>query len=192
MYSACNFVPDQPISAPMPSPLTIHLITLRWRHLFRCPWLIAIALLSTAQAPADAEILQGYAVGNSLTWNTLLAGGYDNVTSLGAGDDNRSTTDYHIKCGSSLTSILASPSTVCVSPTDVGTFQDGLRTDLDTLFLQPFYGSTLRQEIESFETLVDTARQNSGNANTRVFLFATWAARSDDSDLLSHWNGHTA
>jgi hypothetical protein len=148
-----------------------------------------VTLCWTSMA-ANAEMLN-YAVGNSLTWDMLLAGGFDSTT---VAETDKSSTAYQINCGASLSRTYANPNEACVPLTSYGNYVNGLAQPLDNVFLQPFPGSTVRQEVDSIKSLIDYTRMNPANADTRFFVYAGWGDRvnSANQDFLTVWNTHTA
>ncbi len=77
-----------------------------------------------------------------------------------------------------------------------GKFTDVFATRrIDNLLLQPFVGHTLQQEINSVKSFVDLLRLNPINANTKVYIYATWGHRDGAlgfTNFLDMWNNHQA
>ncbi|MCA9131728.1 MAG: hypothetical protein KDA45_01170 [Planctomycetales bacterium] len=146
------------------------------------------ALLLLPSRPVNADYVN-FGVGNSLTWDMLLAGAFDSTTT---GQSSVSSTGYHIRCNSSLTATLANPSEVCVEPSAAGLYSQALGNRLDNLFLQPFYGATARQEIDSVKQFVDLARSNTANGEMSVYIYATWGQNTVADPFLDTWKNHVA
>lgn len=147
-------------------------------------FLNAIFLFAILSPHCLAEYVNVYSVGNSLTVDLRSNGGVELLSSREASPILH---DYHVKCGSSLTSILANPDTTCVPPLGWGTDSDAFKTRLDLVTLQPFQGATIRQEAQSISNLISQLRGNSINSNTRVLIYATAPYQSEGSFLQS-WN----
>jgi hypothetical protein len=108
-------------------------------HRLKMLALSVVALASTmthglAQEPAAAR----YLIGNSLTWDT--------VPGLLSGD-----VQWHVDCGVSLPHISANPGKPCVKTSTIWT--TALQNkQYDLISVQPHYGSTLAQDVETIST----------------------------------------
>ena len=107
------------------------------KHLL--PALLALTLVTTAATPAGSApaptATRFYLIGNSLTWDT--------VPSLLSGD-----VQWHVDCGTHLTRIFSHPDKPCVTNSTL--WPAALRDrQYDVISVQPHYGSTLAQDVES-------------------------------------------
>jgi len=121
---------------------------------------------------AQAQSLNTYHIGNSLTWDARIGDGLPTL----AGDAGlQLNTGFHINCNQSLSTIAANPDEVCVSPNSFGTYTQAFADNAwDAITLQPFSGSTPQQEYLAFKSLVQQARLNPDNLDTRFYLYASW------------------
>jgi len=140
---------------------------------------VLVALLFAASTGYGQ--LRTYHVGNSLTWDTQPKA-YDDYA------EQRSLTHeagYHIRCGAPLDEIVANPGGTCVDPTDFGTWDTAL-TDhpCDVVTCQPHPApagaSTLADDLQAALTLIDAARSNPANSNTRFILYGAWPRTPND------------
>lgn len=142
-------------------------------------------LLLIFPMPCYAEMVHILSVGNSLSADLRSQGG---VELLSSNEPRPILHDYHIKCGSSLTSIVANPSSTCLPPLCWGLYQDAFRsTKLDYVTFQPFQGATIRDEIQSIKTLAQQLRSNPINSNSKILIYATAPYQSEGAFLQS-WN----
>ncbi len=128
--------------------------------------------LLVMSGPIQAVTLNTYHVGNSLTWDAQVGGG---LVQLAADAGHTLTTGYHIRCGRPLDFIIDNPGSVCVEPNEFGYYTDAFANNAwDAITLQPHSGATPREEYEAAKALIQLARQNSANSDTRFYLYATW------------------
>lgn len=108
-------------------------------HLGR--WLLIPILVVAMWVAADAKepvVQRVYLIGNSLTWDT--------VPSRLSGD-----VQWHVDCGVNLSFIRANPGKPCVK--DSTLWPMALRDkQYDVISVQPHYGSTLAQDVETIST----------------------------------------
>lgn len=118
-----------------------------------------------------------YHIGNSLTWDTRVG---EELPALGAPGYDSAVTGYHIYCASSLTDMVESPSSVCVSPHPTyGTYSSALSGfKWDAITLQPYSGPTAGAELNSAKTMIEMARQNPENHDTSFYVHSTWPSAS--------------
>ncbi|HZD23665.1 MAG TPA: hypothetical protein VE569_09740, partial [Acidimicrobiia bacterium] len=117
--------------------------------------------------------LRTYHIGNSLTWDSLDfqpdATGYK---VLARQADVIVEDGWHIKCGSSLSSIAAAPTDTCVDPKEpFGFYEDALSGfTWDAVTAQPYPGadSTLSTDIAFFQYLTDLTD------GARLYVLAAW------------------
>jgi hypothetical protein len=144
--------------------------------------------MAASAGSGSASPLAVYSIGNSLTVDLRANGG---VEVLSAGESTRIVHDYHIRCGSSLSAIAADIGTTCVPSLTFGafstTFSNTGTSRIDVVTLQPFYGATIRQEIQAAATLLQTIRSSDAGSLSRVMIYATWPSRSD-GPLDEAWN----
>ncbi len=143
----------------------------------RIPTMLIVLMLSSLHfaAKADGAFLS-YHVGNSLTWDSQVRS-FENRPL----HDNQG---YHIKCSSSLTSILNNPESVCVDPTTYGYFTEALSShDWDAVTLQPYVGYGTGTEIESFVTMASMT-----NSTAEILMYATWPWANDvEEGFVQEW-----
>jgi hypothetical protein len=88
-----------------------------------------------------------------------------------------------VRCGSSLSGIVANITQTCVGPLAFGTLTEAFATDatspIDVVTLQPFYGATIRQEVAAARTIIDTIRASDAGRDARILVYATWPAQAD-------------
>lgn len=101
--------------------------------------------------------LTSYHIGNSLTWDAINAGGLVDVFAKGGINLEES---HHIKCGSTLVSILNNPDITCVTPNS-GPWNTALVNNAyDFLILQPHEGGISTETeiaaMQSFASMVDS------------------------------------
>jgi hypothetical protein len=105
---------------------------------------IGLLLASAACVPAVAQnpvATRYYLIGNSLTW--------DAVPQRLSGD-----VQWHVDCGVNLAHILAHPDSPCVKESTL--WPQVLRaTQYDVISVQPHYGSTLAQDVESISAWIN-------------------------------------
>ena len=141
-----------------------------------------LALCLAAAAPAGADVMH---IGNSLTWDAISG---DRTAAL-----TDRTHDHHIRCGSSLTTILGSRYTCVDAP--AGPWQDALaERDYTDLVLQPHRGATWQQEVDAVLAL------HAHEPDARLWVWATWRTQSDpawdrafdgpDASLRQHRAGY--
>jgi len=125
--SLWNIRPVEP-AAPKEFPMKHHLRI----------WLLFLLLVATsrnAAIAAEPVATRYYLIGNSLTWDT--------VPRLLSGD-----VQWHVDCGVSLPYIHANPDKPCVKESTL--WPTALRDkQYDVVSVQPHYGSTLSQDVET-------------------------------------------
>jgi len=147
----------------------------------------AFCLVAFSAGNAKSDFLNVYGVGNSLTFDMRSTGGLE-ILSVQANVSKPINYDYHILCGQSLTAILNNPGDTCVPSSNFGQYSQAFATvKLDVVTLQPFYGNTIREEVQSAKAMVQQLRMNPLNLDTRILVFAAWN-RQDDGDFLQVWN----
>lgn len=135
-----------------------------------------------------AGALQGgfvdvYSIGNSLTVD-LSALVLDH---LSANEATPLRVGFHAKCGAGLSSIVANP-TFCLASDKFGQYPTVFTSNLfDAVTLQPFYGATVRQEVEAAKQIIDTLRANPGNNDTRILIFAAWSENFPNQSFTDTW-----
>jgi hypothetical protein len=96
---------------------------------------------------------------------------------------------YHIRCARPLSYIVQNPADVCVPSARWGTYQNAFSTTaLDVVTLQPFYGATIRSEVNAARQLVQELRANPSNQSTRILVYATWASNTTAEPFQQTWN----
>lgn len=146
---------------------------------------VVIALLLAAGTARASVDFASYHIGNSLTWDSqpqLMAGFAEQLAYEHAGG-------WHIKSNSSLTTIRQNPNAVDITPPEpYGLYTSALPNFAwDAVTLQVFSDSdvTIEDEIDSVLAMIDLARSNSANADTRYYIYPGWPGRSK---LVSHWD----
>lgn len=151
---------------------------------------ILVALSGAATREAQAQSLNSYHIGNSLTWDSRPDFGLPKL----ATDAGLSlTTGWHIRCNGSLDHIANNPTDTCVTPNGFGRYTEAFANNAwDAVTLQPFSGATPRQEYLGFKSLVQLARQNPDNLDTTFYLYTGWmSATSAGTDFYSAWHDDT-
>lgn len=122
---------------------------------------VVVALVTLLNAPSLAQEPPSrfYVIGNSLTWDT--------VPSQLDGD-----TQWHVDCGVPLTYIHANPGKPCVNTSTL--WPKALaEKQYDVISVQPHYGSTLDQDVETISTWMKLQPQ-------AVFVIHTgWAFQTE-------------
>ena len=149
---------------------------------------LAVSCLSAALARSAAGApLNVYSIGNSLTVDLRASGG---VEFFSRNEPRPISHDYHARCGSSLTGIVANITETCVASFAFGTFSEAFSPaaswTIDAVTLQPFYGPTIRQEVAAARSLIETIRASDAGRNSRILIYATWPSQSD-GPLLQAW-----
>jgi len=129
-----------------------------------------------------------YAVGNSLTGDlvfVLEGRGFDRLTK----DANPPTvTGVHLNCSRNLDRIWNNPEETCGFVESFGMYRQALAQPVDNVILQPFYGSTIAEEIQAIKNLIDYTRMNPENIDTRFFIYATWGVAVDSESRLPFYD----
>ncbi len=123
---------------------------------------------------ASAQSLNTYHIGNSLTWDARIT---DALPILAQDAGLQLTTGYHIRCSQPLSYIAThpDPNDTCITPNSFGGYTEAFAEHAwDAITLQPHSLGTPRQEYMAFKSLVQLARQNPDNLNTRFYLYANW------------------
>ncbi len=150
----------------------------------RSAFFCAVFIVCSTVSRADLTLT--YSVGNSLTYDIQYAAGLDG---LSVGEASALSSGYHIRCARPLSYIVQNPTDVCVDSPRFGTYQTAFSsTALQVVTLQPFYGASIRSEVEAAKQLVQELRANPANASTRILIYATWAANTAAEPFLSTWN----
>ena len=109
---------------------------------------ILIALVAVWQSLGPLHVvpaapLNVYSIGNSLTVDLRASGG---VEALSSAEVRPVVHDYHVRCGSSLSGIVANITQTCIPPLAFGSITEAFAADatspIDVVTLQPFYGVT--------------------------------------------------
>ncbi|GAB4109955.1 MAG: hypothetical protein Kow00105_18680 [Phycisphaeraceae bacterium] len=141
----------------------------------------AVGVLSLA---GRAEGLTSYHIGNSLTYDSQIVsptgGAWKTATAAGLSWQ----TGWHIKCGSSLESIVSNPGVTCVDPSPVfGLYSQALPGfSFDAITLQPHSG-TLQGEYVAAKQLIQSA-----NDPGVVYLYETWPTLVEGTTLAERWH----
>ncbi len=107
------------------------------RFLIALIW-CGIVFGTTSEISAQQANPRYFLIGNSLTWDTIPAKLDGNV-------------QWHIDCGVALPTIFAKPETPCVKSSTLWpkAFKEN---QYDVIVVQPHYGSTLTQDVETIST----------------------------------------
>ncbi len=165
-----------------------------YKHCTR--WISCFLLWSTLlYLPTDAEMVT-YGIGNSLTLDMFFNYTGKGIDMLTAGTADPTRTGQHLRCSSSLTEIMANPNDTCAPTGGFGVYTTALSQGrIDNLVLQPHYGSSVANEIQSMKNLIDLAKQNPLNNNTRFYLYAPWGTQTDTGtgqSFYDTWNNFQA
>lgn len=136
---------------------------------------IAILLFISATAAGDSA----YFIGNSLTWDSQPNG----IAALAGDQGGQLTVGYHIRCSSSLETIAANPTDVCVTPVAAfGVYGDALPGHhWDAVTIQPFpsQGSTMIDDLGVILDMIGLTRTGPGNTSTTFYLYQSWPGKGD-------------
>lgn len=147
---------------------------------------LAVCLLCRVTSAADSETV--YHIGNSLMWDThpptIWKMSEDLETSLTGG--------FHMRAGSTLSQIATSEGTTVSSPAPYGIWQEALPDhEWDHVIVQPMRSCCLDNNVESdvaaIGSFVDAALQQSGNDDTRWWIYQSWAYRTDTVESWNDW-----
>jgi len=130
---------------------------------------VAILAIHPSNARGDADFT-AYYVGNSLSGQTSYT-----VPTLAASRSENFTSAIHLKCGASLSNILANPTDTCIAPDPVfGYFGNALPNfHWDAVTIEP-YGDAYNDGRQSASALIDLTRQNPANSDTRFYYLSVW------------------
>lgn len=146
--------------------------------MFRFPSVAVICIacvVASAAILAEAhaeDTLRTFHIGNSLTWDARPTA--FSALSSQVGLDHE--VGHHIRCGKSLPWIVKHPDQLCYE-NDHGTWPTALSEfewDVVTLQLAPSDGSTLSADVQAATTLIDAARMNPANDDTRFVVYGAW------------------
>jgi Dockerin type I domain len=133
------------------------------------------------------------AIGNSLTDDLLFNFPTKGLAKLSQSTSQTLAIGSHLNCAKTLTRIWANPEEAC-KVTGGEKYREELAKPVDNVFLQPFYGATVAQEIHAIRNIINYTKANPANADTRFYLYATWGVQTDlmGVSFYDHWNTHTA
>lgn len=123
--------------------------------------------------------ISAYFVGNSLSWDALNGAAMSDLFGKGGVD---LVANYHIRCGSSLSSTYGNPDDPCVVSSDGAWNTALLSKTYDYLVVQPHEGGTTEQEmqaIESFRVL---------NPNASLVIYEAYPDFVSAADLSGFYN----
>lgn len=145
-----------------------------------CAVIVVVSLVSSAAAGDFAS----YHIGNSLTWDSKPVA----IAEMTQGKGMAHTLGYHIRCGSSLPEIWGD-NVHCVDPTTHGLFRDALGAyEWDAVTVQPFQDSSLAEDRQIVNDMVDIAREHPANSDLRVLVYAGWPGRAvEDGNFPAAW-----
>lgn len=149
---------------------------------FRGPIFLAVIAAFAGSCFGQTNSL---AIGNSLTQdafafsvNPELQSGLEMIAAS-AGLDYESAP--HVRCSSSLATILNDPATTCVTPSQpYGTFDSalpGFHWDRVTLQPHPLQQSTMQDDIDAIQAFIDLAHENPANDDTVFFIYSAWPSQ---------------
>lgn len=117
--------------------------------------------------------LTSYHIGNSLTWDMQPLG----LVAIAASRGIELAVGYHIRSASSLERIWREPKEISVKPVEsFGLFTEALpHHEWTFVTLQPYRaGTTMESDIECITKLIELARSQGRNANTRFYIYQSW------------------
>jgi hypothetical protein len=129
-----------------------------------------------------------YAIGNSLTGDLVSSVPGQGLDRLTQSTSNPTTTGLHLNCSNSLDRISDFPDETCFVTPAFGKYRDALAKPVDNVFLQPHYGSLIRDELQAMKSLIDYTKQNPANSDTRFFLYAPWGAQVHPGSTTSYYD----
>jgi len=129
----------------------------------------------------------GYSVfhlGNSHTWDLKPNYGLRKIFEAGSEVLNN---DWQIVCGRSLSYIVTNPTSACVYAENYEDFVTALTTKAwDVVTIQPFPGSSGRDEIDALSAIIDLAGWRSAPGQTRFLVYCTWPIVPVDIELSDY------
>jgi hypothetical protein len=147
--------------------------------------LAAIAIASGWRRECLADVVT-YHIGNSLTAQLLGPNWNTRLTALSQVEGaNAIVNQQDVRANQTLTHFVNVPIPAGSTATHYGAAF--ANTALDALFLQPWYGATIRQEANSAVELIRQMRLNADNANTRVLIYATWGLHTQSQSFVDTW-----
>lgn len=150
---------------------------------------LAPCIVAASCAAGFAAPLNVYSIGNSLTGDLWANNGFE---ALAQNESRPIRHGFHMKCGSSLTSIVNNPDTTCIDPPRFGTmtqvFSSTATTVIDVVTLQPFYGATIQEEVDAAASIIQMVRSSPAGANSRIMVYATWGTQAS-GPYTTVWNG---
>jgi hypothetical protein len=150
--------------------------------------LVALFALLTPRFARAAIDFNSYHVGNSLTGQHLSNLG-DDIAPLAADRGVNLNWALHMLCGSSLTNIIANPTTTCLAPSPTyGYFGNALPNFTWNAVTLEAYGDPFNSARSSVSTLVDLTRTNPSNAATKFYLLQIWPQNGSPDDFATRWN----
>lgn len=159
----------------------------RFRN-FTLAALLTFAAMLTPRSAVAAINFNSYHVGNSLTGQHVSSLG-DDIAPLAADRGVNLNWADHILCGSTLTNIVANPTTTCLTPSATygyfGTALPNFTWDAVTL---EAYGDPFNSARSSVSTLIDLTRTNPNNAATKFYLLQIWPQGASSDDFATRWN----
>ncbi|MGF1482979.1 MAG: hypothetical protein ACFBZ8_01295 [Opitutales bacterium] len=154
---------------------------------------LATCLAALTVTTLAAREFSAYAIGNSLTVDTLN-GGRGLETYLAAGGI-QARLGYHIRCNEGLAHILEHPEESCGEDRlfKPANWEVALSTHFEVITLQPFSRSTIAAEANAMVQLIEHAtKQNPRNAESIYMYLAAWprfesGAPKETQDYAALW-----
>jgi len=160
-----------------------------WRVLSRRPALLLVVVTALMAGLAMQECygqIVTYHIGNSLTAQLLGPNYSTRLRALSQAEGANSIRNQQdIRANQTLTHFVNVPVPEGSTATHYGTAF--ANSEIDTLFLQPWYGATIRQEAAAAGELVRQLRSNPANADTRILVYATWGRHSAEQSFVDTW-----
>lgn len=128
-------------------------------------------------AAGPAVGFNSYHIGNSLTWDSQPP----LLPSVAESQGEIQETGYHIRGSTALNYIIENPNDVQESNPTFGNYFEALPAHAwDAITIQPFNGpeSTMATDVSAILSLIDLARSNSANQNTKFYIYAAWPRRT--------------
>ncbi len=145
---------------------------------FLKPLILIIVCIQTGTLAVGVAFCAGssatYHIGNSLTYD-MAPFSFDEFA---AQRGLTHTAGYHIRSSSSLLDIMTNPDSLSATPPEpFGNFVNALPNfKWNAVTIQPHtgMGSTMATDVDAILSLINSARSNPENLNTRFYIYSTW------------------
>lgn len=140
---------------------------------------LCLLIFATFFTESAFSRISAYFVGNSLSWDAINGSAMRDLFGKGGVD---LIANYHIRCGSSLSSTYDNPDDPCVVSSDGAWNTALLSKTYDYLVVQPHEGGTTEQEIQAIETFRVL------NPNASLVIYEAYPDFLSAADLSGFYN----